>query len=153
MKECNQYDNWCEKEKRSCKNCYYEKGYNMSDEEKEAVEVLKVEIDNLKVSIAGFERAIEDKSCCNKVTGELKHEILIRETILNLIEKQSKEIEETLQEKFKNLKIEVDYVKIKMYSIKIGTKTIFYEWKDNLTFSANIENITYYIKIITGGKQ
>lgn len=63
------------------------------------------------------------------------------------------EIEEKLQEKFKNLKIEVDYVKIKMYSIKIGTKTIFYEWKDNLTFSANIENITYYIKIITGGTQ
>lgn len=24
MKECNQYDNWCEKEKRSCNNCYYE---------------------------------------------------------------------------------------------------------------------------------
>lgn len=63
------------------------------------------------------------------------------------------EIEEKLQEKFENLKIEVDYVKIKMYSIKIGTKTIFYEWKDNLTFSANIENITYYIKIITGGTQ
>lgn len=63
------------------------------------------------------------------------------------------EIEETLQEKFKNLKIEVQYVKIKMYSIKIGSKTIFYEWKDNLTFSANIENITYYIKIIIGGPQ
>lgn len=63
------------------------------------------------------------------------------------------EIEEKLQEKFENLKIEVDYVKIKMYSIKIGTKTIFYEWKDNLTFSANIENITYYIKIIIGGRQ
>lgn len=58
------------------------------------------------------------------------------------------EIEEKLQEKFKNLKIEIEYVKI-----KIGTKTIFYEWKDNLTFSANIENITYYIKIITGGTQ
>ena len=67
--------------------------------------------------------------------------------------KMELDIEETLQEKFKNLKIEVDYVKIKMYSIKIGTKTIFYEWKDNLTFSANIENITYYIKIITGGTQ
>lgn len=35
------------------------------------------------------------------------------------------DIEEALQEKFKNLKIAVDYVKIKMYSIKIGTKTIF----------------------------
>ena len=63
------------------------------------------------------------------------------------------EIEESLQEIFPTLKINVEYVKIKMYSIKIGTKTIFYEWKDNLTFSANIENITYYIKIITEGKQ
>ena len=63
------------------------------------------------------------------------------------------EIEEKLQEKFKNLKIEVEYVKIKMYSIKIGTKTIFYEWKDNLTFDANIEQLSYYIKLIIGGKQ
>lgn len=63
------------------------------------------------------------------------------------------EIEEKLQEKFKNLKIEVEYVKIKMYSIKIGTKTIFYEWKDNITFDANIEQLSYYIKLIIGGKQ
>lgn len=63
------------------------------------------------------------------------------------------EIEEKLQEKFENLKIEVEYVKIKMYSIKIGTKTIFYEWKDKLTFDANIEQLTYYIKLIIGGKQ
>lgn len=63
------------------------------------------------------------------------------------------DIEEALQEKFKNLKIEVNYVKIKMYSIKIGTKTIFYEWKDNLIFSANIEQIIYYIKLITGGQE
>ena len=60
---------------------------------------------------------------------------------------------EALQEKYKNLKIEVDYVKIKMYSIKIGTKTIFYEWKDNLTFSANIESIKCYIDLIIGGRQ
>ena len=63
------------------------------------------------------------------------------------------EIEEKLQEKFENLKIEVEYVKIKMYSIKIGTKTIFYKWQDNFTFSANIEQIVYYIKLITGGKE
>ena len=25
MKECEHYDNWCEKEKRSCNNCYYDK--------------------------------------------------------------------------------------------------------------------------------
>ena len=63
------------------------------------------------------------------------------------------EIEETLKEKFENLKIEVEHVKIKMYSIKIGTKTIFYKWQDDLTFSANIEQIAYYIKLITGGKE
>ena len=63
------------------------------------------------------------------------------------------DIEEALQEKYKNLKIEVDYVKIKMYTIKIGTTTIFYEWQDNLTFSANIEEIIYYIKLITGGQE
>lgn len=60
-------------------------------------------------------------------------------------------IEETLQEKFKNLKIEVEYVKIKMYSIKIDTKTIFYEWKDNFTFDSNIDQIIYYINLIIGG--
>ena len=49
--------------------------------------------------------------------------------------------------------IKDEYVKIKMYSIKIGTKTIFYKWQDNFTFSANIEQIVYYIKLITGGKE
>ena len=63
------------------------------------------------------------------------------------------EIEEKLQKKFQNLKIEVKYVKIKMYSIKIDTKTIFYEWKDNFTFDSNIEQISYYIKLIIGGKE
>lgn len=40
-----------------------------------------------------------------------------------------------------------------MYSIKIDTKTIFYEWKDNFTFNANIEQILYYIKLIIGGQE
>lgn len=97
---CKNYNNWCEKEKRTCKNCYYE---NTKDKEE-------------------IKTMIED-------------------------------IEEALQEKYKNLKIEVDYVKIKMYSIKIETKTIFYEWKDNLTFSANIESIKWYIDLIIGGRQ
>lgn len=61
------------------------------------------------------------------------------------------EIEEKLQEKFSNLKITVEYVKIRMYSIKINNKTIFYEWQNNLTMSANIEQISYYIKLIMGG--
>lgn len=63
------------------------------------------------------------------------------------------EIEEKLIDKFPTLQIEVNYVKIKMYSIKIDTKTIFYEWKDNLTFSANIEMIIYYINLIVGGNK
>lgn len=63
------------------------------------------------------------------------------------------EIEESLQEIFPTLKINVEYVKIKMYSINIGTKTIFYEWKDNLTFTANIEMIKYYIKLFIGGQE
>ena len=100
LEYCKNYNNWCEKEKRTCKNCYYE---NTKD---------KKEIKTM----------VED-------------------------------IKEALQEKYKNLKIEVEYVKIKMYSIKIGTKTIFYEWKDNLTFSANIESIKCYIDLIIGGKQ
>ena len=71
----------------------------MTDEEKKAIEGLKVEIDSLKVSIAGFERDIEDKSWCNKVTGELKHDILIRETILNLLKKQDNRIKELESDK------------------------------------------------------
>lgn len=63
------------------------------------------------------------------------------------------EIEESLQEIFPTLKINVEYVKIKMYSINIGTKTIFYEWKDNLTYIANIEMIKYYIKLFIGGQE
>jgi hypothetical protein len=63
------------------------------------------------------------------------------------------EIEESLQEIFPTLKINVEYVKIKMYSINIGTKTIFYEWKDNLTYTANIEMIKYYIKLFIGGQE
>ena len=63
------------------------------------------------------------------------------------------EIEESLQEIFPTLKINVEYVKIKMYSINIRTKTIFYEWKDHLTYTANIEMIKYYIKIFIGGQE
>ncbi len=68
MKECNQYDNWCEKEKRTCNNCYYERSYNMSDEEKKAIEWLK--------------------------KADWFSARLYAPTILNLIEKQSKEIED-----------------------------------------------------------
>lgn len=66
---------------------------------------------------------------------------------------EDEEIEEKLQEKFKNLKIEVEYIKIKMYNIKIGSKTIFYEWQNELTFDTNIEYISQYIKLIEGDKK
>ena len=59
------------------------------------------------------------------------------------------EIEEILQEKFKKLKIEVEYVKIKMYIINFGNKTILYEWKDDETFSSNINQIEYLIKFFS----
>lgn len=28
MKECKHYDNWCEKEKRSCKDCYWDNDFD-----------------------------------------------------------------------------------------------------------------------------
>lgn len=139
----------------------------LSDEEKKAIEKIRSfnqynwEMNNLKEkefakpyfdTLDTISNLIEKQS---KEIEELKEKQKYMHIKLALkgVIKMDLEIEEKLQEKFKNLKIEVDYVKIKMYTIKIGTKTIFYEWKDNLTFSANIENITYYIKIITGGTQ
>ena len=93
----------------------------MSEEEKKAIEGLKVEIDSLKVSIAGFERDIEDKSWCNKVTGELKHDILIRETILNLLKKQDnriKELESDKEIKDKMIKLMSEHLTTPIHSKK-----------------------------------
>lgn len=51
------------------------------------------------------------------------------------------EIEETLQEKYQKLKIEVEYVKRSLYLITVGTITIFYRWENNLTYSENLNSI------------
>lgn len=51
------------------------------------------------------------------------------------------EIEETLQEKYQKLKIEVEYVKRSLYLITVGTITIFYRWENNLTYSENLKSI------------
>lgn len=70
----------------------------MSDEEKEAIEKLEKEIDNIKISILGFERDIDDKDWLEKVTRELKNDISAREIVLNIIKKQQKELEELKEE-------------------------------------------------------
>ena len=64
----------------------------MKEEEKEAIEKLRTEIDNIKISILGFERDVDDKDWLKKITRELKNDILTRETVLNLIETQKAKI-------------------------------------------------------------
>lgn len=51
------------------------------------------------------------------------------------------EIEETLQEKYQDLKIEVEYVKRSLYLITVGTTTIFYRWQNDITYSENLKSI------------
>lgn len=108
----------------------------MTDEEKKAIEGLKVEIDSLKVSIAGFERDIEDKSWCNKVTGELKHDILIRETILNLLKKQDnriKELESDKKIKDKMIEMYIEHIyKGCDFDNRIKTKEQIKQYFENL---------------------
>ena len=59
------------------------------------------------------------------------------------------EIEETLQEKYPEIKIEVEYVKRQLYLITVGTTTIFYRWQNDFTYSENLtsieENINKFI--------
>lgn len=51
------------------------------------------------------------------------------------------EIEEDLQEKYSNLKIEVEYVKRQLYLVTVGTTTIFYRWQNDFTYSENLSSI------------
>lgn len=51
------------------------------------------------------------------------------------------EIEEELQEKYEDLKIEVEYVKRSLYLITVGTITIFYRWQNDITYSENLKSI------------
>lgn len=66
------------------------------------------------------------------------------------------EIEDKLQEIYKNIEIEVEYIDIRKYKIKLLKKvskhniikksvTFEYKWINNWTFSANIEQIKYSI--------
>ena len=64
----------------------------MTEEEKEAIEYIKKEIDYFKTTILGFEKEMEDKDWLRKNVLELKNDISARETILNLIQKQDTEI-------------------------------------------------------------
>lgn len=94
MKECEYYDNWCEKEKRTCKNCYYEGGYNMNDEEKEILNNLKEYMQN---SIdKGYNKFIY-----NDLDWDFKCIDCIN--VIDKVLKQSKEVEE-LKEKNKTIK-------------------------------------------------
>lgn len=51
------------------------------------------------------------------------------------------EIEEDLQEKYSDLKIEVEYVKRQLYLVTVGTTTIFYRWQNDFTYSENLTSI------------
>ena len=86
MKECEHYDNWCEKEKRSCKNCYYERVYNMIDEENK-----KLDKENQGLFVL---YNFNDSTLLIKILKDYK----------KIIEKQQKELE---QEKEKNKGLEI----------------------------------------------
>ena len=74
----------------------------------------------------------------------------------------SEDIKESLQEYYKNLRIEVEYIEIRKYKITLiknrqilkdnknndiikKSVTFEYKWQNNWTFSANIEQIKYSI--------
>lgn len=51
------------------------------------------------------------------------------------------EIEDTLQEKYPEVKIEVEYMKRSLYLITAGTVTIFYRWQNEFTYTENLKSI------------
>lgn len=68
----------------------------------------------------------------------------------------SEDIQESLESYFPNIEIEVEYIDIRKYKIKLLKKvkkdniikksvTFEYNWSNNWTFSANIEQIKYSI--------
>ena len=68
----------------------------------------------------------------------------------------SEDIQESLEAYFPNIEIEVEYVDIRKYKIKLLKKvskhniikksvSFEYKWSNNWTFSANIEQIKYSI--------
>jgi chromosome segregation ATPase len=70
----------------------------MTEEEKEAIEYIKKEIDYFKTTILGFEKEMEDKDWLRKNILELKNDISTRKTILNLIQKQDTELQQVLND-------------------------------------------------------
>lgn len=74
----------------------------LSDEEREAIDIIKNEINAFEIVITAMEKEIDDKDWLRKNILEIKEDILVRKTLLNLIKKQSKEIEE-LKEKCKEV--------------------------------------------------
>ena len=71
----------------------------LSDEEKKAIDIIKNEIKSFETVITAMEKEIDDKDWLRKNILEIKEDISVRETLLNLIEKQSKEIEELKEKK------------------------------------------------------
>ena len=68
----------------------------------------------------------------------------------------SEDIQESLEAYFPNIEIEVEYIDIRKYKIKLLKKvkkdniikksvTFEYKWSNNWTFSSNIEQIKYSI--------
>lgn len=83
----------------------------LSDEEKKAIDIIKNEIKAFETVITAMEKEIDDKDWLRKNILEIKEDILVRKTLLNLIEKQSKELEE-LKDKNKSLENELIVYKI-----------------------------------------
>lgn len=71
----------------------------LSDEEKQAIDIIKNEMKAFETVITAMEKEIDDKDWLRKNILEIKEDILVRKTLLNLIEKQSKEIEELKEER------------------------------------------------------
>ena len=71
----------------------------LSDEEKQAIDIIKNEIKAFETVITAMEKEIDDKDWLKKNILEIKEDILVRKTLLNLIEKQSKEIEHQIEKR------------------------------------------------------
>ena len=85
----------------------------LSDEDRKAIDIIKNEIKAFETVITAMEKEIDDKDWLRKNILEIKEDILVRKTLLNLIDKQSKEIEE-LKENNKNLEDELNKYIVKM---------------------------------------
>lgn len=83
---------------------------------------------------------------CDKKECNMKR---IRYIKMRRIPKMIYDIEEQIQDIFNNKRIEVNYIKDKIYSVKVDTMTYLYNWNDNATMDANIYLISRGIKALT----